>query len=561
MTNCNVAITRRNRSYCGIIAYLLLIFIGCSTEVAYGPAGNEAASSAKPSTEGEEVAPAFSPPEVDVPTDLLAEEEAEDVSAEPDDQPGESSQSYALGSTDDRYGSSRSQTEQPIASSDDAKSTEAAETLPWETGDRYANSEQENDEGPDYEQMFGVISSSDDASGDQTASAEGPEPRGETPSSSAALAQVERDLFDLEEPEPAATEASKTPPRTLPAVESTEPAVANPPPANAADLFGELMSGANSEGPDVAPERDPTPEFESTAEATSSTTTDNQAEPEWMRAEEPPQQTLPQTPSAAPAEPEELPAMENRFEQPAAPQPVDTAASDLQIDPPGEPEKGFRLGSESKPRAERSELPTPPQQFSTGSEPSLRSFNPAPNPALDPAPLEPGNTRRLAWLLGSKASLAALPDLPDPSADAEGWQLQAIADLLVVDVPDVESGSSTRTKSERLSTLLSESARVGNQLAERHGGDHAALLEVATKTNLLLAIYADSPRFAEPIRRAVASAAKRASLSSDVWQPLVDLLGRSPSAVEVRQEVFKLHEKAEKALRKAGSEPLDTFTR
>ncbi|MEN1681716.1 MAG: hypothetical protein AAGJ46_19205 [Planctomycetota bacterium] len=178
----------------------------------------------------------------------------------------------------------------------------------------------------------------------------------------------------------------------------------------------------------------------------------------------------------------------------------------------------------------------------------------APTPSVDTPPaVAITNTRRLAWLLGSKVSWSALSHLiaPQPAA-AEEWEMQALAELLGVESPpESQLASEGATPARAIGQILTDSRRLAAQLSGRHGDDHAALVEVAVKTNVLLVVYEQNPALAGPISDAVTKAADRAGLPSSLWQPLVRLLSDEPSSQLLREEVFRLHGEIDRTL--AGS--------
>lgn len=557
---------------CTVLVLTGLTLSGCSTEVAYVPPDEAGGTSSSPSgnspastPEGEtglEDAPGFDPPAVDVPTDLMGQD---DSSASDASQPAETpteppAETIRQPPTDNRYGSISSQ---PAES--EAKTASQPAALPWETGGRYSNegsSNEDTDSGPNYQEMFGRATSSNDDSDQQPQTIE-------TKSATAPQQRSDKELaaegiFPWE---------SDTPPAGKRAAEPSGNEFAESSPSGVSDASDDSRNDDSSNIEEILfgmDDDEPKPETRGWKKLDPPSTTEQQPEELAEPVSEP------DTASDTTSDPAAmfgslLSEMESE---------VDDAAEEINSDstqPAADDSSSIGETTVESPQVE--ELPPMPvpeveenvepfalepeveQPAPTESEIAEPARELAPPEPLAPAPLEPGNTRRLAWLLGSKASLAALPDLPDPSTDGQGWQLSAIADLLGVDLPEVSSTGSTSTKSESLSKLLSESSRVGNQLQQRHGGDHAALLEIATKTNLLLAVYADSPRLAKPIRRAVANAANRASLPNDVWQPLVDMLGRSPSPIEVRQAVFTLHKNAEQALRAQRPTATETFSR
>lgn len=178
--------------------------------------------------------------------------------------------------------------------------------------------------------------------------------------------------------------------------------------------------------------------------------------------------------------------------------------------------------------------------------------------AAKPTPINVDNTRHLAWMLGSKLSLAALEHLMPSAARSrsvpagdQDWQVGAIAQLLNVTPPPSPADAAARsTPARAIGALLADARRLGEELSRRHGRDHAALVEIAVKTNCLVLLYEKNPALAKPIQQAVAAAAPRAELPPSVWEPLIELLDGQPSEAELRQAIFTLQAEAEQSLRR-----------
>jgi uncharacterized protein YegL len=88
-------------------------------------------------------------------------------------------------------------------------------------------------------------------------------------------------------------------------------------------------------------------------------------------------------------------------------------------------------------------------------------------------------------------------------------------------------------------------------LATQYGDDHAALFELAVKTNILLVLYQPEAPVVKSLTVAIDQAAERANLPSELWQPLVKLLDDGAPAKDVRNAVFQLHDDVDRHLRTA----------
>lgn len=158
------------------------------------------------------------------------------------------------------------------------------------------------------------------------------------------------------------------------------------------------------------------------------------------------------------------------------------------------------------------------------------------------------NTRRTAWLLGSNLSLAALANdraaavekvahwLADSRSQAESLGTS------VAELPErtADGGSPTASR-QVLNYLFLQGQRIGRDLAKAHGPDHAALFEVAVKSNILLTLYQPGAPAADALSAAIAQAAPRAQLPADLWQPLLDALTAKAPPADVRQAVQRFH--------------------
>jgi hypothetical protein len=165
-----------------------------------------------------------------------------------------------------------------------------------------------------------------------------------------------------------------------------------------------------------------------------------------------------------------------------------------------------------------------------------------------PTTAPPANTRRAAWLLGSRLSLAALAHDRGVAADeVPTWfqEARSAAESIqtsLTELPERPASSDSEPVSrEVLGYLLEQGRQVSPGLAKQFGPDHAALFEVAMKSNLLLVLYKPDSSAVEHISAAIANAAPRAGLPPELWRPLLDTLANGAPAVEVRTAVRRLH--------------------
>jgi hypothetical protein len=157
-------------------------------------------------------------------------------------------------------------------------------------------------------------------------------------------------------------------------------------------------------------------------------------------------------------------------------------------------------------------------------------------------------TRRMAWLLGSKLSLAAFQnDRGAPAHEVTKWfdQSRSLAQQLGVSVGDFPARSDASgtggTPSQALDYLFDEGRKIGRTLALRHGDVAAALFELAVKSNVLLALYQPGAPIAGALAEAIRQSSERARLPAELTQPLLDQLASGATAAEVQDAVFSLH--------------------
>jgi len=170
------------------------------------------------------------------------------------------------------------------------------------------------------------------------------------------------------------------------------------------------------------------------------------------------------------------------------------------------------------------------------------------------------NTRLAAWRLGSNLSKAALAqDLGVATENIDGWFQEARAaagslDTSLTDMPAPANNEDASLSRGTLNYLFLQGQQVGRDLAGRYPADHAALFEVAVKSNLLLVLYKPGSSAANAISTAIAGAAPRANLPPELWQPLLDTISNQAPPARVQAAVRQLHADVDKHLA-AATEP------
>lgn len=126
------------------------------------------------------------------------------------------------------------------------------------------------------------------------------------------------------------------------------------------------------------------------------------------------------------------------------------------------------------------------------------------------------DSRQLTWRLSSALSYALIA----PNVDIETFsaELESLAKALGIELPAMESNANM-SAGDRARQLLAVGRALGKAIADKYGADHAALVEVAFKSHLLLVVVEARPHLKESINNSVVAAAVRAGLPDSVWQP------------------------------------------
>jgi hypothetical protein len=215
--------------------------------------------------------------------------------------------------------------------------------------------------------------------------------------------------------------------------------------------------------------------------------------------------------------------------------------------------------TESQPAA--NEIPSlPAEGETTPADDDTTAVEPVETPP-EAAESATVTTRLDAWLLGSHWSLAALAN--DRGVAAENvhkWlesaqQHAATLGVSMGNLPETgAAGDSQRTSRQVLNYLFVQGQQIGSELAKQRGADHAALVEVAVKSNLLRVLYMPGSAATKAISDAIARAAPQAALPKDLWQPLLDLLAANADAAEIRKAVQSFHAEVERHLAPAAEQ-------
>lgn len=153
------------------------------------------------------------------------------------------------------------------------------------------------------------------------------------------------------------------------------------------------------------------------------------------------------------------------------------------------------------------------------------------------------NTTVQAWELGQSLSFAAIlrgRHAPDETVKSTLLTVSKNAQALDVTVPRPEklSGDASADTAAAISFLLETAGKpLYSSLEEKHGSKHAALFELATKSSLLMVLYQPEDSTSKSFAAAIETAAKKATLETDVWKPLVDKIRNGDTKEIVGKEI------------------------
>jgi hypothetical protein len=115
-------------------------------------------------------------------------------------------------------------------------------------------------------------------------------------------------------------------------------------------------------------------------------------------------------------------------------------------------------------------------------------------------------------------------------------------------MPPLSAAKDATSPSPTVNYLVAEGQRLGRDLSASQGADHAALLELAVKSNLLLVLYDPGSRTSEALAAVIAQARERAGLPEDVTKTLLTAIAERREPAVIRQYVFRLHDDVDKYL-------------
>jgi hypothetical protein len=221
----------------------------------------------------------------------------------------------------------------------------------------------------------------------------------------------------------------------------------------------------------------------------------------------------------------------------------------IQPDPPHyEPTTAPAAPAVEEPSSSYAETPPPAAADPLPTTSATSTPLPAAPNSSDPA----RNTRRVAWLLGTKLSLAVLAhDRGGDPAEIKKWydQSQSLARLLgttIDPLPAPTPGSAAGNQG--IDFVFKQGQRIGRELAKRYGDAEAALFELAVKTNVLLTLYHPNASVIQALTESMEAAGKRANLPADVVAPLAKAVVEKSPYATVRAAVYQMNRDIDRQL-------------
>lgn len=157
-------------------------------------------------------------------------------------------------------------------------------------------------------------------------------------------------------------------------------------------------------------------------------------------------------------------------------------------------------------------------------------------------------TNFVAWVLGSKLSLAALGHAEGASAEVVNGILAGIepaAEFFGTNIPPLpaKTGRSAEDRAAVLYYLLnSASDTIVEAISREYPNEPALLFEIALKSNLLLMLYAPADDISATIADLIRDRAPAAGIPQQYWRPVVNSVEAGASFEEVKADVVAMHE-------------------
>jgi len=157
-----------------------------------------------------------------------------------------------------------------------------------------------------------------------------------------------------------------------------------------------------------------------------------------------------------------------------------------------------------------------------------------------------------AWVLGSKLGLAGALHAQGGDAGPVSRQFAAAtaaANTFAIRLPSLPARKGNRVEDSAsvLNYLLNQTGNpIGNILAKSYGPEHAAVFEVALKSNILLMMYGPGESTTNTIANVIRNRSANPTFLGTMTAALLKLIERQASYEEVKAELFDVHESAPK---------------
>ncbi|MEO7538458.1 MAG: hypothetical protein ABIV21_00380 [Pyrinomonadaceae bacterium] len=160
----------------------------------------------------------------------------------------------------------------------------------------------------------------------------------------------------------------------------------------------------------------------------------------------------------------------------------------------------------------------------------------------------PESQKRVAWELGSSLGLAGVvfADSSDQGLiNRQFARASAKASAFGIKLPALpaKTGNRIEDSASALAYLLGSTGNpIGRILQQRLGPEHAAIFEIALKSNILLMLYGPGEAESNTIANVIRKRQVTAHLPEVMTRQLLNLIDTRGSYDEVKKEIFAVHE-------------------
>ena len=157
-----------------------------------------------------------------------------------------------------------------------------------------------------------------------------------------------------------------------------------------------------------------------------------------------------------------------------------------------------------------------------------------------------------AWVLGSKLALAGTLHSQTSDAALVGRQFASASSAAAVfglKLPPLPAKVGDRVKDSAavMHYLINTTGNpIGSVLAKNHGPEHAAIFEIALKSNMLLILYGPGESTANTIAGVIRSRSANAKYLNGMTAKLLQLIDQKAPYDQVKAELFEIHDLAPK---------------